>query len=75
MLNTNNSAPTEVTGRDAANSVVNLSSRTLNTDELSVLNKGITFCQTPGEPDLAHFRDDLDSFHLQLKESCFSTQN
>ena len=39
-------------------SVVNLSKYRLSVPELSVLRKGLTFCPTPGEPDMGEFRRD-----------------
>ena len=48
-------------------SVVNLSHKILTPSELAILNKGLKFCPTPGEPDLSEHHNDLDKFHLRLK--------
>ena len=58
-------------------SVVNLSKHRLSGPELSVLRKGLTFCPTPGEPDMGELRRDLDKFHrnLKLKSHFEKTQN
>ena len=50
-----------------ARSVVNLSNYELSEAQLSVLQKGLTFCPTPGEPDMAELKRDLDSFHRKVK--------
>ena len=43
--------------------VVNLSYFILEPHHVSLLKKGLTFCPTPGEPDMADLRRDLDHFH------------
>ena len=48
-------------------SVVNLSPRTLTPSELAILQRGLKFCPTPGEPDLSEQHNDLEKFHLRLK--------
>ena len=48
-------------------SVVNLSHRTLTPPELAILQRGLKFCPTPGEPDIAEQHNDLEKFHLRLK--------
>ena len=48
-------------------SVVNLSHLELTPSQLAILNKGLKFCPTPGEPDLSEHHSDLDKFHLRLK--------
>ena len=47
--------------------VVNLSDRILTPPELAILNKGLKFCPTPGEPDISEHHNDLEKFHLRLK--------
>ena len=47
--------------------VVNLSDYQLSD---SVLNLGLKFCPTPGEPHMGVIRRDLDSFHCSLKLKC-----
>lgn len=44
--------------------VVNLSSRTLNSHELSLLQKGLNFCPTPGELKMGDLVRDLDYFPI-----------
>ena len=51
--------------------VVNLSKHHLSDDELSVLNRGLNFCPTPGEPDMGNLRRDLDVFHRNLRIKTF----
>lgn len=41
---------------DCNKSVINLSSFQLNQDHISLLGKGLSFCPTPGEPDLGELR-------------------
>ena len=48
-------------------SVVNLSKRHLSTQEIQILERGMKFCPTPGEPDISENHNDLDKFHLRLK--------
>ena len=51
--------------------VVNLSNRTLNSTENNLLNKGLNFCPTPGEPNMGEIRRDLDKFHRSLRIDCW----
>ena len=48
-------------------SVVNLSNKHLTPPELTILEKGLKFCPTPGEPDISEQHNDLEKFHLRLK--------
>ena len=50
-----------------ARCVVNLSSHDLTEQERSVLLRGLTFCPTPGEPDLQEIKNDLKAFFRRLK--------
>ena len=52
-------------------SVINLSDYTLSRDELSLLERGLNFCPTPGEPHAGDLRRDLDNFHRRLKIKTF----
>ena len=52
-------------------SVINLSDYRLSRDELSLLDRGLNFCPTPGEPHLGDLRRDLDCFHRRLKIKAF----
>lgn len=47
--------------------VVNLSDKVLNSHELNLLEKGLKFCPTPGEPLLGDLVRDLDWFHNNLR--------
>ena len=51
--------------------VVNLSSRTLTTDELTLLSRGLNFCPTPGEPNISDLSKDLEKFHLSTRRTSF----
>ncbi len=53
--------------RSDDNSVVNLSKHPLTEAQRSILSKGLTFCPTPGEPDMGELRGDFDKFHRRLK--------
>ena len=44
---------------------------TLTVDERSLLDKGLNFCPTPGEPHMGDLHRDLDSFHRRLKIKIF----
>ena len=52
-------------------SVVNISDSQLSTSEQSLLEPGLSFCPTPGEPDMGQLRRDLDSFHRNLRIKTF----
>ena len=69
--NVNNSnstiSPGEQDQESVSPKVINLSSFKLTGDHISLLTKGMTFCPTPGEPDLSSTRADLDHFHRQLR--------
>ena len=43
--------------------VVNLSDHALTADQRSLLELGLKFCPTPGEPDMGEIKKDLDIFH------------
>ena len=49
------------------NVVINLSSKSLTEDEITLLSKGLTFCPTPGEPDFGQIWTDLKSFFRKLR--------
>ena len=51
--------------------VVNLSDRPLTDTENKILNKGLNFCPTPGEPNMGDVRRDLDRFHRSLRIQCW----
>ncbi len=46
---------------------MNLSDTELQPHQISLLEKGLTFCPTPGEPDMADLKRDLDTFHRNVK--------
>ena len=54
-----------------APSVVNLSSHILTPAQMSLLEKGLNFCPTPGEPDMLELRKDLDRLHRLLRIKSF----
>ena len=47
--------------------VVNLSTHTLTPAQISLLNKGLTFCPTPGRLEQTELRKDLEEFHRKLR--------
>ena len=47
--------------------VLNLSSRLLSTDEITVLSRGLKFCPTPPCPDPGQGREDLEALHRRLR--------
>ena len=68
-FNTNNNS--NDSNLDSSAFVVNLSSYTLNEDEISVLKRGLKFCPTPGEPNFGDLREDLNKFHMRLRRQLF----
>jgi len=48
-------------------SVINLSSHILTPTERSVLEKGLKFCPTPGEPNMNELLEDLRLFFRRMK--------
>jgi hypothetical protein len=57
-------------------SVVNLSDYTLSETQVSVLERGLTYCPTPDYPDLSEIWIDFKEFHRRLElKQFFSTQN
>ena len=46
--------------------VINLSDVTLTTTQKQVLEKGLTFCPTPGPPDKSKIWTDFKEFHRRL---------
>ena len=56
--------------------VINLSKHPLTDSQRLILNKGLKFCPTPGEPQMGDLRRDLDKFHRSLRLQChFSKQD
>ncbi len=53
------------------NTIVNLSSFQLESHDISLLKRGLTFCPTPGEPDMGELRNDLDRFHRSVRLTPF----
>ena len=43
-----------------------MSSFKLNEHHISLLSKGLSFCPTPGEPDIGEIRRDMDEFHRKV---------
>lgn len=56
---------------NSKSTVVNLSNHKLSISQLSLLERGLKFCPTPGEPHMANLRRDLDRFHRRLKWNVF----
>ena len=50
--------------------VVNLSDKVLTAQEHEILNKGLNFCPTPGDPDMGEIRRDL-RYHRSLRIQCW----
>jgi hypothetical protein len=48
-------------------SVMNLSSHTLTEDETKVLSRGLTFCPTPGEPDIRQVLKDFEKLARTMR--------
>ena len=53
--------------------VVNLSSLKLSAAQTLLLSRGLSFCPTPGEPDMGKLKEDLDKFHMDLRRKIFFT--
>jgi hypothetical protein len=58
------------------NTVINLSNQNLTPNDITTLNKGLTFAPTPGEPDMGAIAHDLESFfrRLRLRHFFFDTK-
>ncbi len=54
-----------------APSVVNLSTHILTQAQRSLLEKGLNFCPTPGEPDMLELHKDMDRLHGLLRLKAF----
>ena len=48
-------------------SVINLSDVTLSEPQTMALSKGLTFCPTPKEPDMADIMSNFDKFFRKMK--------
>lgn len=48
-------------------SVIKLSSKPLTNTQLQVLQRGLNFCPTPGEPKMGDLVRDMDNFHDNLR--------
>ena len=68
-FNTNNNS--NDSKLDSSACVVNLSSYTLNEDEIRVLKRGLKFCPTPGEPNFGDLRENLNKFNMRLGRQLF----
>ena len=51
--------------------VINLSDYPLTESQRDILNKGLKFCPTPGEPQMGDLRKDLDRYHRSLRTHCY----
>ena len=56
-----------ITGKFVSQNVFNLSKRTLTEAEISLLSKGLKFCETPKELNRAQLKKDLESFGRKLR--------
>ena len=52
-------------------SVVNLSNLHLTKPQMEALEKGLTFCPTPYDPDIVDIWNDLEEFFRCLKIKCY----
>ena len=51
--------------------VINLSTYPLTNPQKEILNKGLKFCPTLGEPQMGDLRRDLDKYHRSLRLKCY----
>ncbi len=51
--------------------VVNYSSTPLEPEHITLLERGLKFCPSPGKPNLGEFRDDIDRLHTRLRQMAF----
>jgi len=70
MINRNNNNPC-ITNTPTQGAVVNLSKAQLTPAMITLLNKGLNFCPTPGEPDISNLKKDIDKFHVSLRRKLF----
>ena len=54
---------------------MNLSDHSLTPGQISLLSKGLKFCPTPGQPELADIKCDLDRFHTLICLKHFFSDN
>ena len=54
---------------------MNLSDHSLTPGQIALLSKGLKFCPTPGQPELADIKCDLDRFHRSLRLKHFFSDN
>jgi hypothetical protein len=57
------------------NTVINLSDLALTKAQTEVLSKGLTFCPTPGSPDLSQIWLDFKDLHRRLELTQFFKDN
>ena len=53
---------------------MNLSSHKLTAGQTQLLSRGLSFCPTPGQPELSSTQEDLDSFHRSLRLKHFFSE-
>ena len=53
---------------------MNLSSHKLTAGQTQLLSRGLSFCPTPGQPELSSTQEDLDSFHRSLRLKPFFSE-
>ena len=62
-----NNCNSDIKSLNCFSGVVNLSDHQLSDGELSLLQKGLTFVDTPPSPDLGVLCEDFSKFHLSIK--------
>ena len=62
-----NNCNSDIKALNCFSGVVNLSDHQLSDGELSLLQNGLTFVDTPPAPDLGILREDFNKFHLSIK--------
>ena len=50
---------------------LNLSDLALNTDMISLLNKGLSFCPTPTDPNFSQIMSGVNNLHKQMRRTAF----
>jgi hypothetical protein len=59
--------PGSSTSSQLGHSVVNLSNVHLYKDQIAALEKGLTFCPSPGIPDITEIWTDMEEFFRRLR--------
>ena len=56
---------------ESQRNVINLSTFDLTTNHISLLERGLKFCPTPGKPNIGELREDMDHLHTRLRQVAF----